>query len=226
MKQNPQKETDTHERGKTIQSFQGRKKRDAPARPGIAGELLAPGRFCTHVEPRLAPSDAHGQRRSRKKPLLALFSQGQGQEGGRLLLPSRRKEKIHCRTATVWILLFRGILMGANSTFMLTESSAGGTELPAPAPAAAPARCAPLCRGPGRAGRAPPAAGAAHGRGSGRRGRGGGAARPDRGKPDPGAGAGRARARLRGLAAATPPLPTGGWSGSPGPERRACHRSA
>lgn len=73
-----------------------------------------------------------------------------GAKGGKLL-PSRRNEKIHCSTATVWILLFRGMLMGANSTMLSAARPArwGGAVAPAPA----------LARGAGTRPLRPPAGG-------------------------------------------------------------------
>lgn len=133
-----------------------------------AGSCSPPCHLLRHVGDSAGPTGCAGEGKRRFHPF-CLWRQRQ--EGARLL-PSRRKEKIHCSTATVWILLCKGTLRGANSTFMLPaggKSSAGRHEPAGTGTGTGPSlplRSAAARRGPGWWLRdaAPPAAGAAHGR--------------------------------------------------------------
>lgn len=78
-------------------------------------------------EPRSSPEAARcpglgAQKETPSSPLLSPSSWGRA--GGGRLLPSSRNEKIHCSTATVWILRSRGTLTGAKRSAMPGASTA------------------------------------------------------------------------------------------------------
>lgn len=86
-------------------------------------------------EPRSSPEAARcpGLRAQKETPSSPLLSWGRA--GGGRLLPSSRNEKIHCSTATVWILRSRGTLTGAKRSAMPGASTAPPPALTATAQA-------------------------------------------------------------------------------------------